>query len=59
MRIVWIVPEKCWGDVISMNTEYCLVAYSKDGFDYEEIFESEDLIDVTELGIHYVYEEDF
>ena len=58
MRIVWIVTEKSWGDVINMTPEYSLVKYSKDGFYFEEIFENEDLIDVQELGIDYELEED-
>ena len=58
MRIVWINTEKCWGDVISMTPEYSLVRYSKNGFDHEEVFENDDLIDVIEMGVYYVHEED-
>ena len=58
MKLVWIVTEKCWGEIVNMVSEYSIVQYSKDGFDYEEMFENEDLIDVNEMGICYVYEED-
>lgn len=57
MRIVWIVTEKCWGDVISMTPEYSLVKYSQEGFDFEEVFENEDLVDVNDLGIDYEFHE--
>ena len=57
MRIVWIVTEKCWGDVISITPEYSLVRYSQEGFDFEEMFENEDLIDVQELGVNYEFDE--
>ena len=57
MRIVWIVTEKCWGNVSSITPEYSLVKYSKDGFDFEEMFENEDLIDVKDLGIDYEFNE--
>jgi len=58
MRIVWIVTEKCWGDVISITPEYSLVKYSQDGMDIEEMFENDDLIDVIELGVCYEFHED-
>ena len=58
MRIVWIVTEKCWGDVISVTPEYSLVRYSSEGFDFEEMFENDDLIDGQELGIDYEFHED-
>jgi hypothetical protein len=57
MRIVWIVSEKCWGDVISMNVEYSLVRYSKDGFDIDEMIENHDLIDIKDLGVDYEFHE--
>lgn len=58
MRIVWIVPEKCWGEVLSMTLEYSLIRYNQNGFDIEEVFENHDLVDVKDLGIDYEFHED-
>lgn len=56
MGLVWIESEKCWGKVIKYYLDFCVVKYHKDGIDYEEIIEKEDLTDVKEMGIDYEFE---
>jgi hypothetical protein len=53
MNLVWIESEKCWGKVIRHHANFCIVKYHKDGIDYEEIIENDDLTDVREMGIDY------
>jgi hypothetical protein len=53
MSLVWIESEKCWGKVVKYYANFCLVKYHKDGIDYEEIIENEDLLDIKEMGIDY------
>jgi hypothetical protein len=53
MNLVWIESEKCWGKVLKHHANFCIVKYHKDGIDYEEIIENDDLLDVKEMGIDY------
>jgi hypothetical protein len=53
MGLVWIESERCWGKVIKYYADFCLVKYNKDGIEYEEIIEKDDLMDVKDLGIDY------
>ena len=53
MGLVWIESERCWGKVVKYYADFCLVKYNKDGMEYEEIIEKDDLTDVKDLGINY------
>jgi hypothetical protein len=53
MEMVWIESERCWGKVLQRNTSYCIVKYYKDGMNYEEVIEVEDLVDLNDMGIDY------
>jgi hypothetical protein len=53
MGLVWIESERCWGKVIKYYSDFCIVKYNKDGIEYEEIIEKDDLMDVKDLGIDY------
>jgi len=57
MDFVWIDPEKCWGEVVKRYPLYSIVTYFKDGMLYEELFENEDLTDLSEMGIDYESDE--
>lgn len=57
MGLVWIESEKCWGKVIKYYSDFSIVKYYKDGINYEEIIENEDLTDVREMGIDYESDE--
>lgn len=58
MEIVWIVPESCWGYVLSRHYGYALVRFEFDGIHAEELFEESDIIDSREMGIDYEIDED-
>jgi len=53
MDIVWIVPESCWGTVVSKHYGHTKVSYDNMGLHMEEIFEDEDLIEPKDMGIDY------
>lgn len=53
MEFVWIDSEKCWGNILEKHALYSKVSYFKNGMFIEEIFESDELIDLQEMGINY------
>ncbi len=58
MEIIWIESEGCWGKVLQRYPEFCIVKYHLHGVDYEEIIENSDLIELSEMGIDYEFDED-
>lgn len=57
MEKVWIVSEHCWGVVIKRHASFCIVRYFADGMFHEEIIESDDLLELEDMGLDYESEE--
>lgn len=53
MEIVWIVPESCWGVVLSRYYGYVKVSYDTMGLHMEEIFENSEVLEPKDMGIDY------
>lgn len=53
MSIVWLVEEKCWATVISRTSHYVVVKFEQHGISHEEIFEYDDIMEPSEMGIDY------
>ena len=58
MELVWIIEEKCWGNVIRIIPDHCLVRYQQYGHDVEEWFENDEVTDIRDMGIEYELEKD-
>jgi len=53
MDMVWIVPESCWGVVVSRYYGHVKVSYDSMGLHVEEIFEDSDVVEPRDMGIDY------
>lgn len=53
MSIVWLIEEKCWGAVVSRTSHYVIVKFEQYGISHEEIFEYDDIMEPSEMGIDY------
>jgi len=53
MEVVWIVPESCWGKVLSRHYGYVMVSYDIMGLHIEEMFDESDIVEPRDMGIDY------
>ena len=53
MSIVWLIEEKCWATVVSRTSNYVIAKYQHLGVYHEEIFEYDDIMEPSEMGIDY------
>lgn len=53
MSIIWLIEEKCWATVISRTSNYVIAKYEHGGISHEEIFEYDDIMEPSEMGIDY------
>jgi len=53
VSIVWLVEEKCWATIISRTSHYVIAKFEQDGIIHEEVFEYDDIMEASEMGIDY------
>lgn len=55
--IVYIHSEKVHGSVETLGAFASVVKYTKDGIEYEELFENDEFAIVDEIVFHHIEEE--
>lgn len=56
-NIVYLYPEATYGSVESLGAFASVVKYTKDGVEYEELYDNEDFAIVDEIVFEHIIEE--
>ena len=57
INVVYIHDEKIYGTVEKLGAFASIVKYTKEGIEYEELFENNDFAIVDEIVFHHVEED--